>query len=162
MWTRDKDNLLWMKNYMDNIPTIFPHKIVIRCGDNHEQGCRQRVATVISVPCDWGTRESIATNEVKFWCEGCVVQHSRQGHTGTDVLVPLEFTSHAQMKQVLAKQRFTEVLWRAYGIEHLSKEAAWQLFWTVREATATGDHNSDMTRPTSSGGSGSGFNETMS
>jgi len=127
-WAMGMDNMSWIKRYVENLPTIYPKKIEMRCGDNHSYGCKKNTATMITLPVDRTGQMIVENDAVYFWCSECIRNSDYLNRENYSSL-SLEFSTHIQLLKRNDMNGFSEILKRAYGIKRLSKQAAWDVFW---------------------------------
>jgi len=126
-WAMGKDNMFWIKKYIDGLPSVFPEKVKIKCGHRHHMGCGNRSATMFTVPVDKGD-PVVAYAAAYFWCSSCLENSMWIGRNNY-VGLSLDFPTHAFINRRMDKRGFSKMLRKAYGIERLSKQAAYDVFW---------------------------------
>lgn len=126
-WAMKQPTFYWIKDYVEHLPNIYPKKIKVRCGENHHDGCKKRIATRVTLPIDHRGNVWVHFNQAYYWCSKCDI-YSEIPSSGLTHL-NLEFSSVLSIRRRIAIKGFHQILRKAYGINRLTPQKAYEIFW---------------------------------
>ena len=115
------------KAYVNMLPQIFPHKIKMECYGYRHRRCKNPTATKISVPVDRYGKVIVEPGAAHFWCDQCDPYSS--GCSGDLAELSLDFDGGLDLRKKGNIAGFHRILRKAYGIQRLTQEVAYELFW---------------------------------
>jgi len=116
---------------MISLPKIYPNKIKVYCGENHHAGCKNQLATRVSLPMNHRGKIIAHPIAAYYWCSECDIYSA--GANGGLIDIPLDFDGVVQLKSYTKYKGdikdFHLILRQAYGIRKLTPKSAYKVFW---------------------------------
>ncbi len=126
-WLFKETNRTEIKEYLSNLPQIYPQKIKQQCYGYQTGQCTNQFATRISALYDYKGNPLILPG-VHYWCNECNIE-LLTGYRKKLIEIPLDFGSVFNLRRKADKKGFHQIMRIAYGIERLTAKNAYELFW---------------------------------
>ena len=125
-WAVQKPNLIWIKDYVNRLPNIYPGKVKMHCRGYHGASSAPPIATHVVLPRDY-KGQIVASPKIAYYrCSECASNFIR---ISGKVILPLTFGSGLEVERRVDTGGFQQILKRAYGITRLTSKAAYEVFW---------------------------------